>query len=858
MSDMERKYQELGGANGMLGNPVSEEQPCPDGKGRFRHYEDSSIYRSPDTGAHEIHFVRLIANRLSKMLKKTRTLSKSHQTISPVWMEMRVKVLRRGIPDMMRKKIGKFIRFLPIILILFLAACQPKPENVSLRIATYNTHLISPLMRCAGELEVEEVEDLLDPRLPVKPPAFLECLASVASIAPDEAKGIAQKILTADYDVIALNEVFDNDAKDTLVDNLRGTYPHYVSNILFGSALEDSGLMIFSKFPFLPLPNTTYQSDVEGTTKDVAFELFEDFKGFDRHADKGAALVRVQVDSGGQPGRIYTIIFTHFQADSGNEGIRAKQFIATAQMANITLVNPDGENMFLMGDLNIFGEGAQWDFNTAIALAGQAEWQDFAKLINDPNKNGMNVSMVDGWASFIPIDDKGISFPSSEHRYDYILANDNFARDIGCLQHMTVRNMGPSDHLAVSADINVRNKLCNPNVAWRNPPLDTPLNRLPGTTDDITQIANPGAMQWFFVDLSQSTTVSIAVDKLFDPGTGQGIDIELYTPNDFSTPIPWYLEEYGVTSIPDMPDAKYKKYITPDQFYIRVFSPNRFWTGNYTIGIHEHDCSSIEDACILSANNPLDLPNLFTANQIVGVEDKAWFQIDITEQADSGAAQPLTFFVDGLSDSNAFDMNFFDKQSPANTISIPNQSFSSTQSRLEVQGETAVNLHTYLVLQRTDPAAGSPITVGWQTPLTRMHGDDLNMPGSQVMRLVCKDETNGTLGNEYGEDEIRLRVNVDSTGWKQIFGADYECNNENMIKNVSGVFRFLDNIQVQIIEVDDSSPDDHSKSVPVDALVVDFFAPGSFPRVLPLTIEYEFEGGEYAFYFNLSHPFPLP
>ncbi|MCI5149279.1 MAG: hypothetical protein D3916_07820 [Candidatus Electrothrix sp. MAN1_4] len=49
------KYIELGGTNSFLGEPVGEENVCPDGIGGYRHYKHGSIYWSPDTGACEIH-----------------------------------------------------------------------------------------------------------------------------------------------------------------------------------------------------------------------------------------------------------------------------------------------------------------------------------------------------------------------------------------------------------------------------------------------------------------------------------------------------------------------------------------------------------------------------------------------------------------------------------------------------------------------------------------------------------------------------------------------------------------------------------------------------------------------------------
>jgi LGFP repeat-containing protein len=39
----------------LLGYPLTDESPCPDGVGRFNHFQNGSIYWSPQTGAHEVH-----------------------------------------------------------------------------------------------------------------------------------------------------------------------------------------------------------------------------------------------------------------------------------------------------------------------------------------------------------------------------------------------------------------------------------------------------------------------------------------------------------------------------------------------------------------------------------------------------------------------------------------------------------------------------------------------------------------------------------------------------------------------------------------------------------------------------------
>jgi hypothetical protein len=55
VSDIDQKYEALGGNTGFLGSPTTPETPTPDGVGRYRHFQGGSIYWSPQTGAHEVH-----------------------------------------------------------------------------------------------------------------------------------------------------------------------------------------------------------------------------------------------------------------------------------------------------------------------------------------------------------------------------------------------------------------------------------------------------------------------------------------------------------------------------------------------------------------------------------------------------------------------------------------------------------------------------------------------------------------------------------------------------------------------------------------------------------------------------------
>ena len=49
------KWADLGWERSFLGYPITDELTTPDRIGRFNHFEGGSIYWTPDTGAHEVH-----------------------------------------------------------------------------------------------------------------------------------------------------------------------------------------------------------------------------------------------------------------------------------------------------------------------------------------------------------------------------------------------------------------------------------------------------------------------------------------------------------------------------------------------------------------------------------------------------------------------------------------------------------------------------------------------------------------------------------------------------------------------------------------------------------------------------------
>lgn len=49
------RYNALGGAEGFLGRPLTNELPLTDRQGKFNHFQRGSIFWHPSTGAHEVH-----------------------------------------------------------------------------------------------------------------------------------------------------------------------------------------------------------------------------------------------------------------------------------------------------------------------------------------------------------------------------------------------------------------------------------------------------------------------------------------------------------------------------------------------------------------------------------------------------------------------------------------------------------------------------------------------------------------------------------------------------------------------------------------------------------------------------------
>ncbi|MEM7352874.1 MAG: endonuclease/exonuclease/phosphatase family protein [Acidobacteriota bacterium] len=747
-----------------------------------------------------------------------------------------------------------------IVLSLLMANVSVAQPSHEFNFGVVNTFLRSTGMYCLQTLD-----------------NFPDCMLEYDEVPKANAKKIAAALLFQDLDVIVLNEVFDEDARTELITLLRQEYPHFVAKIddelmiinegsgeeedEFKINGEDSGLMVFSRFEFEPLPNEEFKWDpafLEGTTEEVAFIRYREFTGHDMLAAKGVGLVRVKDSANDQ---VYAIVFTHMQADSEDEvfpGIRESQFDDVEKLITTTLGLSPLDHIFLAGDLNVRGEGAIIDGTN---ISGGDEWQQRF------GSGFFNETLIDAWAATTSMEDLGITTYgkidelNDEKRLDYIVPDTASLTEGWCVQHMRRLALGPTDHLMVQADYNLENPLCDPRRAWHNPPLDQLVQAQSGTTD-ITEVAHPGGAQWFFYDLTggpgsadENVTVSIGVplSDQYDENAASGVVYELYDPRDLSTPIPQYRkEETDLSLILDdtVQNLTGIVHIVPKRFYLKVFSPEPTWTGDYTFLVHQHTCTSPEDRCVLSANESPRRVATFDPYAYVGQDDTMWFQIDVVETPSSGGTQVVRAFAGPYTHDN-FRIELVDAEDTEEPVLFPPLT-QDLPTFKEFEGEIFGTQSMFLVVQRDDATLGDALEVGWDTNLTILHGTSGfsggECAGADFWRaeLFCEDETNPELGS----DEINLLVSVDNGLWIELGVFPFECNDGDVtqvIETQLDGWAFVDNIRFKLIEEDGPiNPDDVGPVATIPTL-----PPNETVRARQ-HIFWKFEGGHYLMKFNLS------
>ena len=138
----------------------------------------------------------------------------------------------------------------------------------------------------------------------------------------------------ANYDAVLIQEAFDNDSRvNELIPNMSTVFPHYTAILDTANALEDGGIMIFSRWPILT----------------EAQYYFDACEGADCLANKGVMYAKID-----KLGSLYHLFATHTQAFTSAAEVLSRM----AQLREIrSFVQsrgiPANEPIIIGGDLNV-------------------------------------------------------------------------------------------------------------------------------------------------------------------------------------------------------------------------------------------------------------------------------------------------------------------------------------------------------------------------------------------------------------------------------------------------------------------------------------------------------------------------
>jgi endonuclease/exonuclease/phosphatase family metal-dependent hydrolase len=586
----------------------------------------------------------------------------------------------------------------------------------SLRIATFNTHLISPVFN----------KELFDSS---KADADADLVADVIR---------HHGLNLESFDVIALNEVWDEDAKKILKDKLAPVFPYHIDKLdentdLLGLSVpipkaEDSGLMLFSRMPFV-----NFKVGNPASVTSVAFRCFAASSGEDALAAKGVGLVVVRHPASR---RLYIVAFTHLQNEDRN--VRSAQMKEIrALIEQVRDLNPETQRgeVFLLGDLNIEGcSPGEQPWSRPPSEANDQEWKEHFWTTG----SYFHYPLYDAWAWTTSAFDRGFTGPSGHSRLDYIVHEREKTHPAYAVQHIRHIMVGQtnSDHGAVVADLNLPSAYCFPRLA-RRPCIEPQFANeewdwlQPGQLPQAAlhgQLRYPGSMQWYRFD--DSGTYSIALPKT---AYDLGLRTTIYEKHDLSNPVEAYAKVYTTTI-----QGQYRpelfvvsKYHLPSApFFVRVSNPtSRTWQGDYSLAVHRHRGTTRDDAILLYPGEVALDPKPPT-NKPINAEDQIWFELR-TDKAHSGEPQDLEFYVEDAA-GEAFQLALRDSSGTkvlAESDWIP-------QAKIKRKEPNAATW--YLTLQRKSYTQKG-MTVGWRTNLTWLTG--LGIPGSWPFKLVCGDET---------------------------------------------------------------------------------------------------------------------
>ena len=695
----------------------------------------------------------------------------------------------------------------------------------SLRMLTYNTQLRSWAMQVGAS-----------PGYTIPP----------IDTAEERAKILADKLQASsfDFDVVALCEVFDEDAREILSDELRTRFPYQVTKVDYDQVevrrngtdevvpllatwslvgqphaisssyrLEDGGLMLFSRFPFetrstagldpgLFAVLTALGQPVPAEIPVVNFWPYVDTEGNDGDACKGVVYARLKPS---QFDPAINVFATHTQADTNvveeHKGARAAQMKEIGAFVKACCGDPLTEDTFVCGDFNVFGE--QQNDNVAIA-----EW---ATYFAHPGHD-LTDQLTDLWgvhqAPGAPgARDRGhsasVRYPPQSQRLDYWLGATTPQL---AAQHLSIdyelSEVPPghedvsyiSDHKPLRIDLARPRPNSTPESAHRvGPP--TPPPTWPMFADDPQWLIE-GQVKWYRFD--EKGTYDFALWNEHADAR-----LEVYLDTDLSRP----RQQYRKESNPDFGD---KFVLTSAPFFVKVQPLRRTGEMLTHFRAHKHTGSAPWDAIQLAYGDTVDeafptggqrLNDDFPSTDWEDADTK-WFRLD-GPQVDVGRKVKATVSIKGT--GAPFGVALVRESGATLTL--------ETRDGPGVDGytlttELARDDKCYVQVTRADGATPGDLDVTLRAvvDISLLLGGTRGEP-----RMICQTETGG-----WGADDIELTVNVDGNQLVHVDNdtiGDFDQDDVREIRQyLPQLIPYTTGVEFVVTELDDTSPNDIGRS----------------------------------------------
>lgn len=628
-------------------------------------------------------------------------------------------------------------------------------------------------------------------------------------------------------DVIAFNEVFNEDGRDRLKTRLGG-WPNVVVKIDNGGFDNDAGLMLFSRLPSHTLP--------------TGGNLYEHFYSSSAASDS-LACKAVGIIQTNRPAEITTIAFTHMQASYASEDehrdIREAQF-QEIHDALSQVLGPDStewRNVILVGDLNVRGDSG----------AVSDEWAHTFHASGSP----FQTAFVDGWRSWMHPpgndDDLDPGFTNIDlasgklQRLDYHCFSMPGVPSTGAVaHHMFVRLRDQSDHFALEAVIERWSPHCTPADAIEFDAIAPVPGSSPGSPTSLRvvdiEFDDLDAFQWVYVKRPGTYTLFKAPN----------LRTRLFLDTDLSNSIS-AVDTLVITELPpDAQSAFSEVKVDPKGTTFRARAPffiavqtTAVDPGPAKIFVFEHLGDT--PATALWLNPHQSTPSSFPQGQPLGIDDLCWFKADPVVTF-AGVTRTETFtFSNGT--GNPIEIKAFD--SALQEL----DSISGSSSTLTLNVDTAgAELRLFSI--RRDSLDDIGFSCFWFSPVSYLALD----------RPVGFYISNESGPDWLGDDEIELEISVDGTSlfvgsW---YAADtgerwpglVEAIKDRVASVLPGSRRlpFTDNLSLSYVELDMSA----------SGYLVEWLnplaaaEPDTVDRRLNLPVPDDISDGNYTFYCTIS------